>query len=327
MLRIIDDHARTAADSFRWRTIHGALSASNMDVTGAMLDLPTQSTQPRTAPIFMLDYALSAYGTEHKERALYLAEMYRRILRATDRETKARFNLSWINISNEMDRCYAKHLQLRLLSATGLRTQFGPRICAENTELVTRFCNVVVAMAALRNPGKACVARKVVSDFSVVDVFGLLGILPSEFFTGRDLKASILEHARPIYKGNRFHVRAKQRRLEQLAEEFASVYQELMTIAAKFYETRSARDRSITARAAFENQPLDALYYHPLYEDLNRAIAGYKETGNAQIISDAIDSRVAQSLRSVDRLRSRGTRAQQQLGAMIDGGDYITPVR
>src|ERR1043166_1961343 len=39
MLCIVDDHARTAADSFRWRMIHGAISPSNMDLSGAMLDL------------------------------------------------------------------------------------------------------------------------------------------------------------------------------------------------------------------------------------------------------------------------------------------------
>src|SRR5262249_2710255 len=83
MLRVIDDHAQTAADSFRWRLIHGALSPSNMDISGAMLDLPTQSTQPRTAPIFKLDYVNSSFGTEHKERGFYLAAMYRRVLRST----------------------------------------------------------------------------------------------------------------------------------------------------------------------------------------------------------------------------------------------------
>src|SRR5687768_14809694 len=103
MLRIIDDHARTAADSFRWRIIHGALSPSNMDVSGAMLDLPTQSTQPRTAEIFKLDYVRSTFGTEHKERGFYLAEMYRRVLRTTDAAMRERFNLRWINVSNQMD--------------------------------------------------------------------------------------------------------------------------------------------------------------------------------------------------------------------------------
>src|SRR5690242_11400079 len=39
MLRVIDDHAQAAAESFRWRMIHGALSPSNMDLSAAMLDL------------------------------------------------------------------------------------------------------------------------------------------------------------------------------------------------------------------------------------------------------------------------------------------------
>lgn len=309
MLRIIDDHARTAADSFRWRMIHGALSASNMDMSGAMLDLPTQSAQPRTAPIFMLDYALSVYGTEHQERGFYLADMYRRIRRATDAATRLRFNAPWINVSNHMDLSYAKHLRVRLLTAAGLRTQVAEQL--QQTELAERFVNVLLAMAALRNAGSACIARKVVTDISVVDVFGLLG--------------SLAANCGPIYKGNRFHVRAKQRRVEQLVGEFASVYRELMEAAAEHYENRSVMERSIAARAAFENQPLDALYCYPLLQDLNCAIDEYKATGDAQIISAAIDIRVAQSLRSVDRLLSRGTPAQKQLGALIDRGDYISP--
>src|SRR6185369_13124453 len=153
MLRIIDDHARTAADAFRWRMIHGALSPSNMDVSGAMLDLPTQSAQPRTAPIFMLDYVQSAYGTEHKERGFYLAEMYRRVLRTTEPATRARFNLQWLNVSHEMDARYGNHLQVRLLCATGLRSKFAKTICATHPELADRFCTTVLALAALTNPG------------------------------------------------------------------------------------------------------------------------------------------------------------------------------
>ncbi|HEY2964064.1 MAG TPA: hypothetical protein VGJ37_16710 [Pyrinomonadaceae bacterium] len=306
MLRVIDDHARTAADSFRWRMIHGALSPSNMDISGAMLDLPTQSTQPRTAPIFMLDYVQSAYGTEHKERGFYLAEMYRRILRATDAPTRARFNLKWINVSNEMDLCYRKHLEIRLLAATGLKTHVAQDI-QRQSRLAERFANVLLVMTALKNAGRACVARKVVSDLSVVDVFGLLAGLPRDFFGHKDLKMSVLKRAQPIYKGNRFHVRANQRRLEQMADEFAGVYRELMNFAARYYDSRAAIKRSITTRAAFENQPLDGLYCHSLYEDLSRAIAEYQTTSNAQVISDAIDTRITQSLRCVDRLLARGS--------------------
>ena len=322
MLRIVDDHARTAADSFRWRTIHGAISPSNMDMSGAMLDLPTQSTQPRTAPIFLLDYVQSAYGTEHKERGFYLTEMYRRVLRATDAATRARFNLQWLNISNEMDARYAKHLETRLLCATGLRKHVADQI-HQQTDLGKSLSKTLLALSALRNIGVPCVARKVVRDLCVVDVFAVLGNVAADFFANRDVKRSVLKHAQPVYKGNRFHVRAKQRRVDQLADEFADVYRELMNAAEDFYRSRAEMERSITSRAAFENQPLDALYCHPLYEDLNRAIAEYKASGNAQIISDAIDTRIARSLRSVDGLLSRGTAAQKQLGAMIDRGDYI----
>ncbi|HET9478848.1 MAG TPA: hypothetical protein VFO72_05865, partial [Pyrinomonadaceae bacterium] len=307
MLSIIDDHARTAAGSFRWRMIHGALSPSNMDVSGAMLDLPTQSTQPRTAPIFSLDYVHSSFGTEHKERGFYLAEMYRRILRTTDAPTRERFNLKWLNVSNQMDSDYAKYLQLKLVGAAGFKAEFATRICTENSDAAARFCQTVLTMAALKNAGSACVARKVVEDVCVVDVFNVLGNLPAEYFNGDDLTESVLRHARPVFKGNRFHVRAKERKVEQLAAEFSGVYRELMNVASVYYPSRSEMERSITSRAVFENQPLEALYCFPLYQELNAAIAEYKTTGNAQIISDAIDTRITRSLRSVDALLARGS--------------------
>ena len=302
MLRVIDDHARTAADSFRWRVLHGALSPSNMDMSGAMLDLPTQSTQPRTAPIFKLDYVQSAFGTEHKERGFHLAEMYRRILRTTDAPARARLNLKWINVSNQMDLDYAKHLQVKLVAATGLGTRIAQQIQRRSPDLAKRFVDVVVAMASLRNPGKACVARAVVRDLCVVDVFSVLGNLPSELFGLRDPGKAVLEYAQPIYKGNRFHVAAKKRRVEQLAAEFGGIYRELMGVARDYYESDAQMERTICHRASFENRPIDALYCYPLYETLNRVIGEYKATGNAKIISDTIDTLVEQSLRNLDRL-------------------------
>ena len=325
MLRVIDDHARAAADSFRWRMIHGALSPSNMDMSAAMLDLPTQSTQPRTAPIFKLDYVRSAFGTEHKERGFYLAEMYRRVLRATDASTRERFNLKWINVSNEMDRAYERHLHVKLLNATGLRTEVAREI-QKGSDVAGRFSEVLLAMAALRNAGTACVARRIV-NLSVVDVFNVLANLPHDYLTVSDLSQSVLKYAHPVYKGNRFHVSAKKRKVEQLATELGWVYRTLMEVAENYYLSRAEMESSIRARAAFENQPIDALYCHPLYEDLNRAIAEYKATGNTRIITGAIDTRIAQSLRSVDGLMSRGSPAQKQLGAIIDRGHYFTGAR
>jgi hypothetical protein len=316
MLRIIDDHARTAAQSFRWRMIHGALSPSNMDVSGAMLDLPTQSTQPRTAPIFLLDYAWSAFGTEHRERATHLATMYRRVLRATDSTTRARFNLKSINVAEGMDRSYAKHLQLSVLAATGIKPSIAQRLQLEHADIPKRFTDLLLAMADLKNPGSTCVARRVVEDISVVDVFGLLRKLPRDFFNQANLRASTLKRARPVYKGNRFHIRARKRRLADLANEFATVYTDLMQAAEPFYESRAAMETSITARAAFENQQIDALYCYPLYEQLRRAIAAYQQTGNAQLISEAIDTRITRSLRSVDGLLAQGSSRRLRNGGM-----------
>src|SRR5436305_2524320 len=70
LLRVIDDHAQTASEQFRWRMLHGAISSSNMELSGAMLDVVTQSTQPRTAPIRILrDCPDSVYGRERIERS------------------------------------------------------------------------------------------------------------------------------------------------------------------------------------------------------------------------------------------------------------------
>jgi hypothetical protein len=300
MLRVIDDHARAAADAYRWRMIHGALSPSNMDMSGAMLDLPTQSTQPRTAPIFKLDWVQSVFGTEHKERGFHLAEMQRRMLRTTDVSTRIHFNLRWINVSNQMDVDYNRYLEIKMLCAAGLKAHVARHV-QQTTTLAGHFTDVLAALAVLKNPGKACVARKMV-DLSVVDIFNLLANAPADYFAGRDLKESALDHLRPVYKGNRFQVAARKRRIEQLAEKFVIIYRAIMDIAEEHYADRSEMQRSITARAAFENEPIDALYCAPLYEELTNAIAEYKASGNAQIISDAIDRRITRSLRSVDAL-------------------------
>ena len=322
MLRVIDDHAQTAADSFRWRMIHGALSPSNMDISGAMLDLPTQSTQPRTAPIFKLDYVNSTFGTEHKERGFYLAEMYRRVLRATDAVTRERFNAKWINVSNVMDEAYQKHLQVRLLAATGLKTVLARQIQTEQPVVGESFTKVLLDMASLKNPGSACVARKVVEDVSVVDVFNLLREAPREYFNGRLSRKSVLKCLKPVYKGNRFHVAKRREQVDSLAREFVRLYRELMNVCAAYagdyYDSVEAMKASIVARASFENEPIDALYCHRLYQKLNEAIADYKASGKTEYIREVIDATVARSLRSVD-----GLLAQGETRILEDGGIEI----
>src|ERR1044072_5349971 len=70
--------------------------------------------------------------------------------------------------------------------------------------------------------------------------------------------------------------------------------------ARYFYGDREAMIASITARAAFENEPIDALYNYSLYERLKEVIAEYQATGNADLIREVIDTTIARSLRSVE---------------------------
>jgi hypothetical protein len=62
---------------------------------------------------------------------------------------------------------------------------------------------------------------------------------------------------------------------------------------------------SITARAAFENEPIEGLYTYSLYKRLKQAIAEYKATDNADVIREVIDTTIARSLRNVDGFTQR----------------------
>jgi hypothetical protein len=311
MLRIINDHARTGADGFRWRMIHGAISSSNMEMSGAMLDLPTQSAQPRTAPVWLLDYAESVFGSEHKERAFQLAPMYRRVLRTTKAPVRERFNAKWVNIPAEMETAYRRHLELRLLSAAGLKTDAARRIQTEHVELAGCFADLIMEISRLKNPGSVCVSKALVEHVSVLDVFHLLGAFPEVYFENPNLDhtGEILRCLKPVYKGNRFHVAKKQAAVNLLVRKFANLYRDLMDAAAEYaneyYDGLESMQASIIARAGFENAPLDALYYKKLYEDTAQAIAAYKSTGNEEI-RDLINQRISASLRNVDALLFQG---------------------
>jgi hypothetical protein len=312
MLQIIDDHARTSAEAFRWRMIHGALSSSNMEMSAAMLDLPTQSTQPRTAPIRCLDYADSVFGTEHIERAAKLMTVYRTLTRNTPPAERDLCNVVLINFAGEMKTAYSRHLQVKLLSAAGLKTEVAQRIQNEKPALAIHFTDLILQMVALRNPGTTRAWRSVVEHVSVLDVFSLLKDLPHAYFANpkADHTTIILRTLKPVFQGKRSQVADKQLMVSTLVGEFAVIYRDLMNACADFaneyYGDLSSMQASITARAAFENEPLDLLYTRRLRQEFNKAIANYKSTGNAEIVREAIDQRIRASLRSVDALLTQG---------------------
>ena len=334
MLRVIDDHARIAAESFRWRMIHGALTSSNMEMSGAMLDLPTQSSQPRTAPIRTLDYVEFAFGAEHRERGAQLVPVYRRLLRNTPPAKREAFCVKWIDIPKKMNQAYEQYLQLMLLAAAGLKMQVARRIQTEGPELARRFAELILKMAALRNPGPVMVARDVVERVSVLDVFGLLGKFPRKYFAAPRAQhaQAIRACLRPIYSGNESH-RAKNRaKVKTLVAEFAKLFDEVMHAGAdyleEYYGDQASLRASIIARAEFECEPLDQLYYKTLYEELDRAIARYRSKSDPAIVREAIEGRRNASLRRVDGLLAQGKSRRMTGGGIelqiriIDGVRY-----
>ena len=225
-----------AAEAFRWRMIHGALSASNMEISGAMLDLPTQSTQPRTAPVWCLDYTGSIFGAEHTERAVHLIPIHQKLRRNIPLSEWPQFNLSLLDIRSEMARAYGKHLQVKLLSAAGLKTEVAIRIQAEREELAGSFTDIILKMASLKNRGPVCISKEAAEYVCPLDVFNLLKRFPEAYFANPDADhtATILSYLKPIFRGNRFHVAKKQGVVGALVSEFAGLYRGLMNACAAY---------------------------------------------------------------------------------------------
>jgi hypothetical protein len=324
MLRIIDDHALTAAEQFRWRIIHGALTSSNMELSGAMLDLITESAQPRTAPLWMLQYPESVFGREHLERAVQLRAVYRKLRSSIPSLQRELFNAGPINFRGEMERAYKRHLQLKLLNAAGLKTELAERIRADHPILSCRFMDVLLTLMQIKNPGSLSLRGPSFEHISVLDVFRLLQKYPQRFFNGgkaghsRYIRAAL----KPTVRGNQFQIARNRARVSVLIEEFTDIYRQLMetcaTYAEEYYDDLASMRASIVSRAAFENEPMPSLYYCTLHREFSQVVEAYKASGNTDLLRDAIDSRIGVSLRSVDALLAQGTWARKDGGFELE---------
>jgi hypothetical protein len=321
MLRIVSDHAQTSAELFRWRLLHGAVTASNLEMSGAALDLTTETSQPRTAPVCFALEDESFFGREHLGCARHLGQTYRALLRSIPQRDRKRLNAVPSNLVAAMKKAYAQSLQAQLLSATGLKTELAERILRDQPELAQRFAEVIMAMAELRNPGNIEMARRVVESVAVLDVYNLLREFPRAFFARPKARhlTFIRSALKPIFKGNRLHVRKKRRVINSLSNSFADAYRELMlaaeACAADYYEDLAGMQRSITARAAFENEPID-LFRTTLYREFDDAIETYKSDGRAAVVHQVVDQAIQRSWRKVDDLLSQGELWQLRDGSI-----------
>ena len=309
MLQIIDDHALTAAEQFRWRIMHGAVSMSNMEMSGAMLDSVTESAQPRTAPMRVLTQHPGAnlvFGQEHLERSFHLGLTYRSLVKSLSTRQRESLNAAPINFAAEMTNSYDKHLQIQMLKAAGLKTSVARHLQSDRPDLARRFQHVLHAMALLRNRGSIDSNNPPIKHISVLDIFHLLQEYPPIYFAQKrqDHEGKILALLKPAFRGNRFYQAKQETTVQILVREFATVYRELMTacqqIAAGHYDSRGELRRSIIMRAAYENRPMTSLYRGNLLKEFKRVIQRYKSTGDSKVIRQTIGRIVAESHRNLD---------------------------
>jgi hypothetical protein len=321
MLRVIEDHSVTAAEQFRWRMLHGALSLSNMEMSGAMLDTTTQTAQPRTAPLRVLShYPDIVYGTEHLERAAQLRVMYRSLVKSIPAERRQVLNAMPLDFAAEMNRSYGEQLQLQLLRAAGLKAAVAERVRAEHPHVARSFKDTLLAMSQLRNAGSVNANNPPAADVSVLDVFNLLKSYPAVYFDRPDAdnKHIIRAYLKPVFKGNRFRQASLRAGVASLSREFEGVYAAVMSACSRltreFYGCEADMQSSVIARAAFENRPLSLLYRGHVLRQFEEAVAAYKTGGAAELIESAISDKVSASARNVDALLRRGTVLRTAVG-------------
>jgi hypothetical protein len=207
-----------------------------------------------------------------------------------------------------MEKAYNRHLQVKLLTATGIKRAMARQIQVDHPGLTRRFTAILLSMSQLKNAGSLNAEVSPCESISVLDVFNLLQHFPQTYFTApyADHSESIRALLKPICKGNRFHVAKKRAMVEELIGEFAGVYRELMkvctAIAEVYYESIESMESSIKSRACFENELISLLYRSRSLKELDKAISTYQATGDAAILQDMIERWVAVSLRNVDGL-------------------------
>lgn len=310
MMRVLEDHAQIAAEQFRWRMFHGAVSASNLSMNGAALDLETQTAQPRTAPIYVVNdnHSYNCFGKEHLLRAIELKEVYRSVIRSVPKGHRFIYNAISIDFEVEMDRLFEKKLEIEILCAIGLKKEFAQFIQTEHSSLIARLRDAFVRITQFKNNGSLN-NKSVVNHVSVLDIFNLLQCYPKFYFKelGSNHDSRIVSALTPIFTGNKFHINKKRKTASSLIKEFSALYDELMNkcfiSCDGYYENLNTFKNSVSFRAEFENKPLELLYRSKLLKKINDIIKIYTKSKNVEIISDFINETVFKSRRNVNFLQ------------------------
>ena len=309
--KLTKGHARIEAKkNHRWRLHHGSPNISNTGLGGSMLDGGTFSAQPRTAPIFNMDrinliigamkdieYANAhMFGAEHKSHWLFTLNLL------SEEE-----NQSWTDEYRE-----AKNIET--LSALGLPEELSSQIVQQYPEYAHALAKHMRFLGRLFYKNMSADAREnwdEAVNSSFADVHALMEKLPAMFFdpesgAAKNVSAEEIHDALDIidpsydalpdyekYERWREQAPLDKYAIENKDEGIARIAESIKVIQA-FYPWVMGKAaglgaqqgrwkdfneflRCISARAKFENAPLDVLYSPVIRGKIKAAIERYEE--------------------------------------------------
>jgi hypothetical protein len=310
--KMVEAHAKTAAEQTRFRVLHGAISTSNMVLNGAQLDLATMTSQPRTSNIKVNDHPFfKGFFDEYQSRADELQRVVRALSQALPSEHPQAFALHSYSVRDVLEKALDRELDLQMLDAIGFKPTMAQGLLAQEPELVSALTGTLGSMIQLANEGSN-VADKAIVNTAVLDVFNLLRFYPAHYFgsPGADHTKKITSLLSPQLLGASHRQQRTRERVEHLVARFGPQFDALMqraeARALEHYDTPTGMRRSIVSRAAFENEPIDRLYRAHYRESFNQAVDGWRNTHDPRVLTEAIDKVASVSVRSAEQLMRQG---------------------
>lgn len=338
--RLAEGHASIAAKMRRWRLLHGSPGESNMGLGGSALDFGTVTAQPRTAPIFSLNnrnmYYAANMDIEYTNTHSFGAEHKAHQLIALNSLAEGEENAYWSG-------AFRKSKDTETFSALGLPENMSSSLVQQLPEETHTLAKHIRLLGRLFYQNMSADTREnwdEATRASFVDMHALLTKLPAMFFdqvTGevKDVnKETILKALNinppkdgnlPLFEDWRMNAPLKKyavkdenegiKRIKRSIERIQSLYPLVMQCAAEDgiqkgrWKNFNEFFCCVTARAEFENAPLEPLYSPVIRGKVRDAIKRYEEEKSDtarkalfEEMSGIIDQTVSGTKRRVDDL-------------------------
>lgn len=328
-------HGRAAAEQLRWRFVHGVLGDSNNGLYAEMLDHGYTSTQARTAPV----HGVSDQGIQMME-SIFPASGY--LYRTEGRNREELLSIMDKSAGSKYKKHYAHYKDVEMLHACGMKKELAMALVKEDPKLAQKFRKMVMHISKFYNNGPLNVSRSDTSKTSIVDIFHLLGMAPSELKDGVISADTVEKLLKPAYDDmtlitgwrkrqryswmpdtdelkttriSKYHCQTSEeaeKLVQEFAQEFSGLYPAVIEKSKEiglrngFFENEHQFMQSIQKRAEFENKPIDKLIRFNLREQLRTVIGKYEKTGDINQIQSTVDELIADSIRNVDQILKQG---------------------